>query len=262
LGVVFYEMLTGELPLGRFEPPSKKVRIDVRLDEVVLRSLESAPDRRYQHASDIKTDVDSIVTASDTRLSAAQTDTANFKSWVRSRLKVPAIGLFVAGIVNLLATLLIIIIPAIGRDSLAVGGKHADVSLSILVIVIALCTLVPGIILVIGAARMFDLQSYRIALFAAVVAILPCALGFPISLPFGIWALLVLSRRDVRTAFAGQSESEREHSAAGRTMVVGLAVGLALGALDKDNIGFYMILGMVLGLLIGWGIDNRRKSKG
>ncbi len=35
LGVVFYEMLTGELPLGRFAPPSKKVQVDVRLDEVV-----------------------------------------------------------------------------------------------------------------------------------------------------------------------------------------------------------------------------------
>src|SRR5712671_2782411 len=28
LGVVFYELLTGELPLGRFAPPSKKVQID------------------------------------------------------------------------------------------------------------------------------------------------------------------------------------------------------------------------------------------
>ena len=37
LGVVFYQMLTGELPIGRFAPPSKKVQIDVRLDEVVLR---------------------------------------------------------------------------------------------------------------------------------------------------------------------------------------------------------------------------------
>ncbi len=36
LGVVFYEMLTGELPLGKFQPPSKKVQVDVRLDEVVL----------------------------------------------------------------------------------------------------------------------------------------------------------------------------------------------------------------------------------
>ena len=36
LGVVFYEMLTGELPLGRFQPPSQKVEVDVRLDVVVL----------------------------------------------------------------------------------------------------------------------------------------------------------------------------------------------------------------------------------
>ena len=60
LGVVFYEMLTGELPMGRFAPPSKKVQVDVRLDEVVLRALEKEPERRYQHASDVKTDVDAI----------------------------------------------------------------------------------------------------------------------------------------------------------------------------------------------------------
>jgi tRNA A-37 threonylcarbamoyl transferase component Bud32 len=54
MGVVFYEMLTGELPIGRFELPSKKVQIDVRLDEVVLKALEKAPDRRYQKASDVK----------------------------------------------------------------------------------------------------------------------------------------------------------------------------------------------------------------
>ena len=34
MGVVFYEMLTGELPLGRFPVPSRKVQVDVRLDEV------------------------------------------------------------------------------------------------------------------------------------------------------------------------------------------------------------------------------------
>ncbi|MCX7427735.1 MAG: protein kinase [Planctomycetia bacterium] len=61
LGVVFYQMLTGELPVGRFAPPSKKVRIDVRLDEVVLRALEKEPERRYQQASEIKTRVETIV---------------------------------------------------------------------------------------------------------------------------------------------------------------------------------------------------------
>jgi tRNA A-37 threonylcarbamoyl transferase component Bud32 len=60
LGVVFYEMLTGELPLGKFAPPSKKVQIDVRLDDVVLHTLEKEPARRYQHASQLKTDVETI----------------------------------------------------------------------------------------------------------------------------------------------------------------------------------------------------------
>ncbi len=60
LGVVFYQMLTGELPLGRFAPPSQKVQIDVRLDEVVLRALEKEPERRYQQASEMKTEVEIV----------------------------------------------------------------------------------------------------------------------------------------------------------------------------------------------------------
>jgi eukaryotic-like serine/threonine-protein kinase len=63
LGVVFYQMLTGELPLGRFAPPSCKVQVDVRLDEVVLRALEKEPERRYQQASDVKTEVETIAAA-------------------------------------------------------------------------------------------------------------------------------------------------------------------------------------------------------
>ncbi len=60
LGVVFYEMLTGELPLGKFSPPSKKVQIDVRLDDVVLHTLEKEPARRYQQVNQLKTDVETI----------------------------------------------------------------------------------------------------------------------------------------------------------------------------------------------------------
>jgi predicted Ser/Thr protein kinase len=60
LGVVFYELLTGELPLGRFAPPSKKVMVDVRLDEVVLRALEREPEQRYQHASEVRTAIEQM----------------------------------------------------------------------------------------------------------------------------------------------------------------------------------------------------------
>lgn len=61
LGVVLYQMLTGQLPGKSIEPPSRKVVVDVRLDEVVLRALEKEPQRRYQQASDMKTGIETIV---------------------------------------------------------------------------------------------------------------------------------------------------------------------------------------------------------
>ena len=60
LGVVFYQMLTGELPARKIEAPSRKVVIDVRLDEVVLRALERLPDLRYQKASEVRERVETI----------------------------------------------------------------------------------------------------------------------------------------------------------------------------------------------------------
>jgi hypothetical protein len=61
LGVVFYELLTGERPNGRLDPPSKKVQMDVRLDEVVLRAMEKDPKLRFQQVSEVKTMVETIV---------------------------------------------------------------------------------------------------------------------------------------------------------------------------------------------------------
>ncbi|MBX7211792.1 MAG: serine/threonine protein kinase [Verrucomicrobiaceae bacterium] len=61
VGAMFYEMLTGEVPHGAIEPPSHQcVEVDVRLDKVVLKALARDPDRRYQHASEVKTDVTRI----------------------------------------------------------------------------------------------------------------------------------------------------------------------------------------------------------
>lgn len=60
LGVVFYEMLTGHLPVGSFERPSQTADVDNRIDEVVMRTLAREPSRRYQHASAIKSAVDVI----------------------------------------------------------------------------------------------------------------------------------------------------------------------------------------------------------
>jgi len=54
LGVMLYELLTGELPIGRFQPPSRKSEAAKELDDVVMKSLESDPARRYQSAREVK----------------------------------------------------------------------------------------------------------------------------------------------------------------------------------------------------------------
>src|SRR5437879_12343527 len=54
-------MLTGELPAANRHPPSRKVQIDVRLDEIVLRALEVKPELRYQTAAELRTQVETVV---------------------------------------------------------------------------------------------------------------------------------------------------------------------------------------------------------
>ena len=90
LGVVFYELLTGELPGKPLQPPSRKVHIDVRLDEVVLRALEQKPELRYQQASQVKTAVESVSTqpprATEPTVPSASWEAARQRVRVRRRL--------------------------------------------------------------------------------------------------------------------------------------------------------------------------------
>ncbi|PAW77319.1 MAG: hypothetical protein B9S33_20250, partial [Pedosphaera sp. Tous-C6FEB] len=67
LGVVFYEMLTGELPTGPFAPPSAKVASDPRVDSVVLRALDEQRERRQQSAGEMKTQVETITATPSSR---------------------------------------------------------------------------------------------------------------------------------------------------------------------------------------------------
>src|SRR6185369_15597332 len=47
LGVMLYEMLCGQVPQGVFDPPSARVEVDNRIDQVVIRAMQQEPDRRY-----------------------------------------------------------------------------------------------------------------------------------------------------------------------------------------------------------------------
>jgi predicted Ser/Thr protein kinase len=60
LGVVIYELLTGELPLGRFPAPSIKAGLDARVDDIVFRALAKERELRQQTADQVKAEVEGL----------------------------------------------------------------------------------------------------------------------------------------------------------------------------------------------------------
>ncbi len=63
LGVVFFELLTGELPKGVFSPPSAASGADPRVDEIVRQALQKDRQQRQQSAAQVKTQVENIGSA-------------------------------------------------------------------------------------------------------------------------------------------------------------------------------------------------------
>lgn len=323
LGVVFYELLTGKLPLGRFALPSEKVQVDARLDDVVLKSMEREPDRRYQYVSEVKTEMDSI--AQSPAQAAPQRPTLFAagramhapppragREEVLSRpppaplqetsdfgrllillgiLALAALPLLCGGLalltflsgsspvamwlpVLLLPVLLIcgVVMISLGLSTKqrvehersippektmagAAAREQAEQAVrwpALALLILAVVDCVPvGVVLLatgggvaltypwilsllqvgiaivigIGASRMRNLQSYGMAMTAAILAVLPVHLGWFLGIPLGIWALAVLSRSDVRRAFGvGEAGTSRGDNQWGAPLLVGLLV--------------------------------------
>ncbi len=71
-GVVLYELLTGRLPLGAFEPPSGLVPgLDPRIDAVVLRAMRQDPASRYASAAEMAAALASVAGSAPSPASSA-----------------------------------------------------------------------------------------------------------------------------------------------------------------------------------------------
>ena len=71
LGVVCYELLTGELPLGRFAAPSEKADLDSRIDAIVMRALAKEREQRQQSAGEVRSQVEGVAATPADRQGAA-----------------------------------------------------------------------------------------------------------------------------------------------------------------------------------------------
>ncbi|WP_345738466.1 protein kinase domain-containing protein [Prosthecobacter algae] len=89
LGVVFYQMLTGTVPRGAWQPPSAMVGTDPRLDMVIVRALLPDRNQRYASAAEFKqTLLASLTTAPETTSVPVQTTPASSTRPLQGRVLV------------------------------------------------------------------------------------------------------------------------------------------------------------------------------
>jgi hypothetical protein len=124
----------------------------------------------------------------------------------------PAIALMVTaglgiafGLFNLLGSLLysgheqLPSMPGLDPDMIRMIQRvaYGPIAIGVKVIFIGM-----SVLILLGAIRMQKLSSYGLAMTAAVIALVPCFFSCcGLGIPFGIWALMVLSKPEVKSQF-------------------------------------------------------------
>jgi predicted Ser/Thr protein kinase len=210
LGVVLHELLTGELPMGRFGLPSQRAGTDPRLDRIVMQALEKQPERRYQRVLEMKAELLACLTSADravvevvthSRTAVPLSAAVHPAQFARG----PAVSLLIAG---LLATVGFIVLVGMvvglgaaqtvttGSGILGMFWKNAW---------LMLVGTAVGPLLIAAARRLEALTSYRFVYAVSVLA-MAAAVTLPslfnlLALPAGVWTLCTLCRKGMRGAF-------------------------------------------------------------
>jgi serine/threonine protein kinase len=217
LGVVFYELLTGELPIGRFEAPSGRLSLDDRIDEIVLRALEKDRERRQQSASEVKTEVEGLASPRTTPPPSQSTERG--RRSIESKVYAPAIGLGLVGAVNL-----------------AVMVSHLEnVFPPSMTPYTAALAFISGLLFY-SALKVKNLEHRGLGLFGGIVAF--CTFPWTlIGFPIGIWVLNVLHNHEVKAAFDDSHDRSPSHRKRLPTWLVVLLIIL----LGLPLLGFALI---------------------
>ncbi len=122
----------------------------------------------------------------------------------------PAIGLIITAALAVLANIAGLLVNIFGASLLSLQGMQGgpnDALASMMQGTVGVISSILGIVasgfVLLGGFKMLKLQSYTLAMVASIVAMIPCFVGFCclIGLPVGIWALVVLNKPEVKSAF-------------------------------------------------------------
>ena len=240
LGVVFYQLLTGELPGDDTIKPSQISQVDVRLDEVVMRALHHEPGERFQSAQELKTIIQTMTFAtagamtasppivgarSSTQLGRSETDRQTMKS-TRAAIATPARGIRYVALFNI-AFLCLTTLPALISFIATAPEKVMDSPLGLQLqlpwwatgaFFFTVTSLALNGFVAAGAARMRELRSYGWSVTCAILCLF-AAPGNVVGAVFGVWAIIVLIRANTRQAFGVARQELPDQSARHRGMI-------------------------------------------
>ena len=122
----------------------------------------------------------------------------------------PAIGLIVAGALNIIGALIGVVLNLAGMNRIPFEAGNAPPGFNPEMFrmfsggmgaVFNLIGLAIGVLIILGALKMKKLESREWSMASAILAIVPCSLCCIVGLIFGIWALVVLNKPEVKNAF-------------------------------------------------------------
>lgn len=217
-------------------PPPRQARPDLppAVEQVIMRALAKHPAARYQTAAELARELTLALVVSPTyppppvtpppppsRPGADQAGGhpsppqgygpahppahgPSDRAPAAARVAGPATSLMVVGVLMILSHILGIFLNLVGVAS---GGRENSALVSVFSGVLGLALGAVGMVLgglvILGAVKMRALESYGLALAAAILAAVPCTSGYCAlaGLPIGIWAIVVLVDNDVKGRF-------------------------------------------------------------
>ncbi|HET6331262.1 MAG TPA: hypothetical protein VFF76_10800 [Holophagaceae bacterium] len=126
------------------------------------------------------------------------------------QVNIPATGLMVAGGLGLLSQILALAIhfglfalnlPFAGNSGMGSMGSMISGGITV---ALAFMGLAVNLFILYGAMQMKGLKNYNMAIGAAIAAVIPCFSSCPccfVGIGFGIWAIIVLIKPEVKAAF-------------------------------------------------------------